>query len=265
MKIVLLSLIGLTVAAFTFNQIRNDSASCIKPASIASPQIKAMTTNDSATGVAVVELFTSEGCSSCPSADALLAKLDGEKRKNVYVLSFHVDYWDRLGWKDSYSNPQWTARQRAYVDHLHLESAYTPQAVVNGQEEFVGSDKLRLYTSVDNALHNSAATALQLTSVLQGNKLSVSYATSQKSNANINIALVQTEATSQVKSGENSGRSLHHINVVRDFAQTNATITGGQVAFNLPKDFTASTYKVIGYLQQKGNDKIVAASEARIQ
>ena len=92
----------------------------------------------------IVELFTSQGCSSCPAADKNLtellrkAELEGQP---VYGLSFHVDYWNYIGWKDPYSSKQFTARQQAYRDHFEAESTYTPQMVVNGTTEFIGSNK----------------------------------------------------------------------------------------------------------------------------
>src|SRR5258708_1319851 len=97
-------------------------------------------TKSAAQGFAVVELFTSEGCSSCPPADAIAAKLAKDYAGQVYVLGFHVDYWDHLGWKYAYSNPEWSNRQKAYATILKLESIYTPQVVVNGKKELVRSD-----------------------------------------------------------------------------------------------------------------------------
>src|SRR6185369_6535980 len=96
-------------------------------------------------GIAVVELFTSEGCSSCPPADDALAAADKAYTGHVYVLGFHVDYWDRLGWKDPFSNASWTERQNRYAGKFDLTSIYTPQAVVNGTTQFTGSEKNRLF------------------------------------------------------------------------------------------------------------------------
>jgi len=105
-----------------------------------------------ATGFAVVELFTSEGCSSCPPADEILAKIAREYPDNVYVLGFHVDYWDRLGWRDIYSSADYTHRQQKYAQLFNLNSIYTPQAIVNGKHEFVGSNESSLRSAIEEGL-----------------------------------------------------------------------------------------------------------------
>src|SRR5712692_11374701 len=97
----------------------------------------------------VVELFTSEGCSSCPPADALLAQL--ASRPEVLALSFHVDYWDRLGWKDPFSSPAATERQHRYAELLRLATIYTPQIVVDGKWQAVGSDRGEVERALDAA------------------------------------------------------------------------------------------------------------------
>src|ERR1700743_1770155 len=102
-------------------------AGCLLFAAVLSPA-----RHDKRKGFAVVELFTSEGCSSCPPADKALAELAAKYPDNVFVLGFHVDYWDRLGWKDIYSGAQYTQRQKDYAQLFKLESIYTPEAVVNG-------------------------------------------------------------------------------------------------------------------------------------
>src|ERR1700761_8258700 len=104
-------------------------------------------------GFAVIELFTSEGCSSCPPADALVARVQKESNgKPVYILAFHVDYWNRLGWKDVFSSAEYSERQSEYAKYLKLESVYTPQVIVNGKKEFVGSEESTLQNSVSAAL-----------------------------------------------------------------------------------------------------------------
>src|SRR5215831_9324057 len=114
-------------------------------------------------GFAVVELFTSEGCSSCPSAEALMARTQEEDRDlPVYCLAFHVDYWDRQGWKDVFSSPAFTDRQRQYSNWLRLNEIYTPQAVVNGRTEFVGSDAASLSRAIQNGLQQTEGPTLAL-------------------------------------------------------------------------------------------------------
>src|SRR5579872_1033847 len=98
-------------------------------------------------GIAVVELFTSEGCSSCPPADLALADLERQSRA-VYALEFHVDYWDRLGWPDRFSSPDWTRRQREYAEAFGARGLYTPQMIVGGTDAFTGSDRARAQADV---------------------------------------------------------------------------------------------------------------------
>ncbi|MEO6849831.1 MAG: DUF1223 domain-containing protein, partial [Mucilaginibacter sp.] len=115
---------------------------------------KIVKTEVTSKGFAVVELFTSEGCSSCPPADAVVAKVQKESaNKPVYILAYHVDYWNRLGWKDVFSSPEYSARQNQYAHWLKLSSVYTPQVVVNGRTEFVGSE--------EGALRGAISTNLQ--------------------------------------------------------------------------------------------------------
>src|SRR6478609_6416522 len=108
----------------------------------------------------VVELFTSEGCSSCPPADALLAELAG--RPEVLALSFHVDYWDRLGWKDPFSSPDATQRQHRYADLLGLATVYTPQIVVDGRWQAVGSNRAEVRRAIDSAQRARDQVAISL-------------------------------------------------------------------------------------------------------
>lgn len=259
LALILLAVLGLTVFAvsrFTGNGVcKAPKAALVK--SIANA-------DTTAKGVAVVELFTSEGCSSCPPADALLAKLDAEGQKNVFVLSYHVDYWDRLGWKDAFSKREWTARQAAYVAHFNLESAYTPQVVVNGSEEFVGSGSLQLHTSVDNGLHQNGVQQLRVSATKQGGKLAVLYNASPSKDNVVNVALVQKSATSQVIRGENGGKQLRHINVVKDLLTLPATASG-EALFSLPQNSSTIDYKIIAFVQNKTDLKIVGAAETAIQ
>src|SRR5947207_25104 len=121
----------------------------------------------------IVELFTSQGCSSCPPADALIHDIanDPALRGRVIPLAFHVDYWDALGWRDPFSSKDWSERQVRYARTMHLSSAYTPQAVVNGTHEFVGSNRAALSAALETASSAKPAGDIALTARREGNSL----------------------------------------------------------------------------------------------
>ncbi|GAB4019526.1 thioredoxin family protein [Spirosoma migulaei] len=205
--------------------------------------------------VAVLELFTSQGCSSCPSADRLLTETlaDAVKtNKNIVGLSFHVDYWDRLGWKDPFSSHAFTKRQYQYSEHFNQNGVYTPQEVLNGQQEFVGSNRSKQISLLKTALSTPATAKVQLsTSPIKDNRLTVTYQLEGEfSNAVLNVALVSKTTETTVQRGENAGRKLIHDNVVRAF-QTIPAITKGNVSFTLPSDFDAHNGAIVVYVQSQ--------------
>ncbi len=214
---------------------------------------------------ALIELFTSEGCSSCPKADEVVSQLKDDYKGKVFVLGFHVDYWNRLGWKDIYSSKDYSNRQQAYAAALKLESVYTPQVIVNGRQELVGSDKTKLYTLTAQALKNKAASSITLSARHTGaNKVLVSYTLPNTTNENLNIALVQSNASSDVKKGENAGRKLRHVNIVRAFKTIDITKSSGELSLELPANLSYRDCTVIAFIQ-KSNMEIVAASESAIE
>ena len=209
--------------------------------------------------VSVIELFTSEGCSSCPSADALMPKLQEQYDDKLIILSFHVDYWDRLGWKDAFSKPEWTRRQNQYAAALGND---TPQAVVNGSAHITGSNRSGVQELIGNGL--SSAQAIELTAKKDGTKgVSIFYKTSLKSGEVLNLALVQRHASINVRRGENGGRQLQHYNVVREFRTSRQG--SGTETFSLPDNLIAADVHVIAYVQQSGNMHISAAKEAALE
>jgi hypothetical protein len=214
-------------------------------------------------GFAVVELFTSEGCSSCPPADAAIAKLSAKRTANVYVLSFHVDYWNRLGWNDPFSQGAFSARQRTYAKTFSLESVYTPQVVVNGSTQFVGSDVKKLNAAVENGLQHNATSDLKISTSKMGNTVMVTYTFSKPHAVLLNIALVQPEATTVVKQGENSGRTLHHVNVVRAF-RTVAVQGNGYLTMEVPTELSDLPLQVIAYAQSSENYNVSGADRKTI-
>ncbi|MDR3713617.1 MAG: DUF1223 domain-containing protein [Puia sp.] len=218
-----------------------------------------------ATGFAVVELFTSEGCSSCPPADALLSVIRKDySNEQVYVLGFHVDYWNRLGWADAFSNPDYTRRQSQYAQVLRLQSVYTPQVIVNGKKEFVGSDGGRIRSVINDELKNTAGrTAIVRVRGVDSHTIRVFCKLENPAGLRLQVALVQLRAASHVLAGENSGRTLDHVNVVRDFKTMTADKAGsGIVDLKIPQGLTEKDCKVIYFLQQDVDMHIVGAGEA---
>ncbi len=211
-------------------------------------------------GFAVIELFTSEGCSSCPPADKLLETIDKEYAgKNVLVLSYHVDYWNKLGWKDEFSNAENTARQNYYANHFRLNSIYTPQAVVNGTTEFVGSDRNKMTKSIERFKKMNKTIALN--ALEDNNKVIVDYKINgQLSGENILLALVQKQATTDVKRGENGGRKLHHINIVRQFQLVK---NKSNIEFELPGE--KNNFFIVALLQNEGTGSIDGYSQTAIK
>jgi len=217
-------------------------------------------------GFAVVELFTSEGCSSCPPADALVARVQKESAgKPVYILAYHVDYWDRLGWKDAFSEAAYSARQRQYARWIKGAEVYTPQAIVNGRKEFVGSQEGTLRNTLKADLAETAKTELQLSDLkAAGGKFTVKYqAKGAMDNSSLVVALVEKNAPSKVMKGENAGRTLAHVQIVRKL-QTAALANhnSGLVSVPLPDGFSADAYEVIAFVQNTTDGNINGAAKA---
>ena len=160
----------------------------------------------------VVELFTSEGCSSCPPADALLAELGS--RPDVLALSFHVDYWDRLGWKDPYSSREATERQNRYATLLGLASVYTPQMVIDGKWQAVGSDRSDVEHALDLARRDRQEVPVTL--ALDHGQAQIKLGPGGDAAAAFVLLIgFDRQHVVAVKRGENGGRTLGHVDVVR--------------------------------------------------
>jgi hypothetical protein len=220
---------------------------------------KNIAANNTDIGFAVVELFTSEGCSSCPPADNAVAKLLKEYN-NVYLLGYHVDYWDNLGWKDVFSNADYTRRQKDYARKLN-SGIYTPQVVVNGEVQFVGSDENKLHAAINKDLKESPQQNLTVTAKAVNNTINISYQTN--STNNLNIALVQLNAETKVQRGENHGATLHHVNIVRSFQTIALKNNAGNISLNLPAGLSAKDCDVIAFTQD-ANMKITSATKTNI-
>jgi hypothetical protein len=211
-------------------------------------------------GFAVLELFTSEGCSSCPPAETVLKEIQQEyKNKPVYIVAFHVDYWNHLGWKDQFSQEAFTERQRQYSYILGSGSLYTPQLIINGTKEFVGSSKRAIVEEINANLTSQSTETLKLNCSLNQDKLTVQYEGAIPNKpAELVLALVQKTARSNVKAGENSGRNLSHIQIVRSLLRSPFE-PSRPVTMTVPNDFSTNDYELIGFVQRKTNRQTILA------
>jgi hypothetical protein len=179
----------------------------------------------------VVELFTSQGCSSCPPANANLTAI--ADRPDVLALSFGVTYWDYLGWKDSFAKPEFTNRQYAYEHSLHRATAYTPQMVVNGEMDLIGNSAEELDRFIGTARKDARPSAPQIT--LAEDKVSIGAGSAPEDAADVWLVRYDPNIVQvPVARGENGGRTLPHKNVVREFTRLGAW-TGEALHFDLPR------------------------------
>lgn len=174
------------------------------------PIIAGATATPSGAGVHILELFTSQGCSSCPPADSLLADLS--HKPNILPLSFHVDYWNYLGWADPFSQATWSARQQAYALHLGERGVYTPQLVIDGRVGMVGSNRRDVARFLAAA---AATTPTVLAATATWTAASVRVAVTAPSDASVWLALYDHSARVAVPRGENAGTTLQTTNPVR--------------------------------------------------
>ena len=202
----------------------------------------------------VVELFTSQGCSSCPPVDAYMADL--AKQSNVIALAWHVDYWDYIGWKDSFANPAFTERQRAYAHAKKQRMIYTPQLIVNGVDHIIGKN----YDEVSGAIHKFTAhkSVIKLSSSRAGTAYAVTLSAGHEYGAfDVQLVRVSPNNTVKILHGENAGKTVSYVNVVMDWrslgwwdGQVKATFTTG--------DLVQGKYAIL--VQDQGHGKIVAAA-----
>ncbi|WP_433319720.1 DUF1223 domain-containing protein [Micromonospora sp. CA-269861] len=216
-------------------------------------------------GFAVVEMFTSQGCNSCPPAEELLSEIERDARErgqNVFALGFHVDYWDDLGWADQFADAAYTARQEAYARALGTRGLYTPQMVVNGTVEFVGSDRRRAAGAIMSAMASTVTTPLTLSVAnLGADRVVLDYrAEGPPERAVLNAAIVERGLDSEIARGENAGRTLRQDNVVRAFRSVGLDAEQGQVELVAPLGFDPQSASVVGFVQENGHRAIVGAT-----
>ena len=218
----------------------------------------------------LVELFTSEGCSSCPSADALLARLQHDQpvpNSDIIVLEEHVDYWDSLGWHDRFSAHQFTNRQTQYVRRLRLDSPYTPQMIVDGTDQFTGNDTAHALRAITHAARTPKIalmlSALTFDGAHVAGEVSVTPSASSLAKSDLYAAVVESMASTQVQRGENGGRTLQHVSVVRVLQRigrpADATATPLKFSLNTPRDTSSENLRVVVFIQRADQDAILGA------
>jgi len=225
-------------------------------------------THQGGTACAVVELFTSEGCSSCPPADAALAQIVAEAHKSgapVFPLAFHVDYWNNPGWTDRFSDAAYSRRQIDYAHVFNADQVYTPQMIVNGVDQFVGSDRDAIKRAVGAALAKPAAATVAVNiSSNSGGSYRISYAiVGAGRDAAVNIAVVERGLKTNVGGGENGGRVLRHENVVRWF-RSQTISADGKNRIEVPRidGVNFKNASAIVYAQEPGNGPVLGAASA---
>jgi len=236
------------------------------------------------TPVVVVELFTSEGCSSCPPADQVLSRLETPRYGNagrskdvvmiapgveVIALGEHVDYWDQLGWKDRFSSPLFSARQQDYGKAFHLESVYTPQIVVNGGKEVLGSDTRAVQDAIRTAAKDPhAEVAISMTSP-EMVSFRVAKLPPGSHEADILLGVTESGLMTPVLGGENSGRQLRHAGVVRSLTSVgrlDPKKPGEYTAtaqLNLRADWNRSNLKLVLFVQDRTTRRILGAASVK--
>ena len=213
----------------------------------------------------VVELFTSEGCSSCPPADALLAKLSQQNPKNesdLILLGEHVDYWNSLGWTDRFSSAQFSQRQEAYAKMFHLASVYTPQIVIDGRTQLQGGDATAVNRDIGAA--HKAPKPVQVALQWEGNdRLHVTVQSASASRAKVLLAVTEDGLSTQVGNGENDGKTLHHAAVVRELRELGSLDKSRlETTANVSphKDWSLAEVKVAVLVQDQGSGTILGAA-----
>ena len=216
----------------------------------------------------LVELFTSEGCSSCPPADRLLQKLDQSQPiagAQIIVLSEHVDYWNSIGWKDPYSSEFSSKRQSAYASHFGLNSIYTPQMVVDGATEFVGSDAALARSALQKAqAKEKLAVRFSSISIDKGELRAHIETDAASGKGEVFLALALNRAESDVSRGENSGRHLTHVAVLQRLEKVGSLEQGSvfsrDISLPLPKGANPSNLRVVAFVQEVDQGKVLGAA-----
>ena len=213
----------------------------------------------------VVELFTSEGCSSCPPADALLVKLSHESPPGgakLILLGEHVDYWNYIGWTDRFSSSAFSDRQSTYANRFHLGSVYTPQIVIDGHLQTVGSGTAEVYRDISKAAAEPKPAQVTLRWESQ-QKMNIAVHTPASVQSKVLLAITEDGLSTSVERGENGGRTLRHAAVVRQLRELGSPGNGQlETSVNVDphSDWNQSKLKVAVLVQDAGSGRILGAA-----
>lgn len=207
----------------------------------------------------VVELFTSQGCSSCPPADEALTELI--KDKNYLGLAYHVDYWDYIGWKDTFGSPEFTKRQRSYSRAMNERQIYTPQAIINGRSHMNGAYGDKIKSTAQNYIQSGESLTVPIIVVENAGRLSVTIkAQDTYKDATLYAVYFEPEEVVDIKRGENAGKKVTYTNIVRKIEMLGMTGENG-----LHAEFSLAAVKAKGFknyaliLQSKNTDMTPSA------
>lgn len=228
----------------------------------------------------LVELFTSEGCSSCPPADALLAGLDRVqpiKSAEVIAVEEHVDYWDQQGWKDPFDSIDWTGRQSDYTSVLRTGSSFTPEMVVDGTKWFTGSQGPTAKEAIEKAASvKKARVEISEAAPLQGKSVALKIDIEKPMNATpkdtsqVLLAITETGLHSAVKDGENAGKELQHGAVLRELKVIGVLGKNGQDGFSgqqtvkLDSSWNAANLRAVVFVQEKKSRRVLGVAELQL-
>jgi hypothetical protein len=216
----------------------------------------------------VVELFTSEGCSDCPPADDLLARLRRQPPADgveIIPLGLHVDYWNSQGWKDRFSSSEYSERQQRYAGKLHVDGPYTPQMVVDGVSQFVGNDPQAAAKAIRDAAQRPQSAIIQIAG--DDKKFEVAVKAPQQTSGEVMLAITEDNLMSKVTAGENNKRELHHAAVVRDLRSLGRLHDGSfEAAFplKLNKDWKRDDLRIVVFVQEPHTGPIDGAASLQL-
>lgn len=219
---------------------------------------------DSVKQPVLVELYTSQGCSSCPPADQLMGEL--QKRDDVVALSFNVDYWDYIGWRDTLASRENTLRQQAYEKMLPSHRVYTPQMVIDGVQDVVGNQKREATAAIDKRLAESRGKRVAISLVQAGDTVEVRVGAGPKGNATVWLAHILSSRAVNIAKGENGGKVVTYHNVVRGFSAVGKW-TGEAMTLTLPARSSGGDLNdgVAVWLQVEGSGAVLGAAQVRVR